>query len=81
MVLGRVRGRPRASVCQLADARGVALRAISSKATGMPGRTMTSFNLNVDNVLNAKFGWQPASRLTVSPYPGTTVRLTTAVKF
>jgi len=40
-----------------------------------------SFNLNVDNVTNKKFGWQPASRLTVSPYPGTTARLTTAVKF
>ncbi len=40
-----------------------------------------SFNLNVDNVTNKKFGWQPASRLTVSPYPGTTWRLTTGVKF
>ncbi len=40
-----------------------------------------SFNLNVDNVTNRKFGWQPASRLTVSPYPATTARLTTTVKF
>lgn len=39
-----------------------------------------SFNLNVDNVTNRKFGWQPASRLTVNPYPGTTVRLTTVFK-
>ncbi len=39
------------------------------------------FNLNVDNVFNQKFGWQPASRLTVSPYPGTTVRLTTVYRF
>jgi iron complex outermembrane receptor protein len=39
------------------------------------------FNLNVDNLTNRKFGWQPASRLTVSPYPGTTVRLTTSLKF
>jgi iron complex outermembrane recepter protein len=40
-----------------------------------------SFNLNVDNVTNRKFGWQPASRLTVSPYPGLTARLTTMLKF
>jgi iron complex outermembrane receptor protein len=40
-----------------------------------------SFNLNVDNLTNKKFGWQPASRLTVSPYPELTWRLTTAVKF
>jgi iron complex outermembrane recepter protein len=39
-----------------------------------------TFNLNVDNVTNRKFGWQPASRLTVNPYPGTTVRLTTVLK-
>lgn len=39
------------------------------------------FNLNVDNVLNSKFAWEPASRLSVSPYPGITVRLTTTVKF
>jgi len=39
------------------------------------------FNLNVDNLLNAKFAWQPASRLSVSPYPGLTVRLTTDVRF
>jgi len=39
------------------------------------------FNLNVDNLLNSKFAWQPASRLSVSPYPGATVRLTTEIKF
>jgi iron complex outermembrane receptor protein len=39
------------------------------------------FNLNVDNLLNSKFAWQPASRLSVSPYPGATVRLTTDIKF
>ncbi|HTB81648.1 MAG TPA: TonB-dependent receptor plug domain-containing protein [Opitutaceae bacterium] len=39
------------------------------------------FNLNVDNVLNSKFAWQPAGRNSVSPYPGITVRLTTTVKF
>ncbi|HTB81703.1 MAG TPA: TonB-dependent receptor plug domain-containing protein [Opitutaceae bacterium] len=39
------------------------------------------FNLNIDNVLNSKFAWQPASRLSVSPYPGATVRLTTDIKF
>ncbi len=40
-----------------------------------------SFNLNVDNLENRKFGWQPASRLTISPYPELTWRLTTAVRF
>jgi iron complex outermembrane receptor protein len=39
------------------------------------------FQLNVDNALNAKFIWQPASRLSVSPYPGATVRLTTSIEF
>ncbi|HZP60665.1 MAG TPA: hypothetical protein VFB27_10120, partial [Opitutaceae bacterium] len=39
------------------------------------------FNLNLDNLLNAKFAWQPASRLSVSPYPGLTVRLTTDITF
>lgn len=39
------------------------------------------FNLNVDNLTDKKFAWEPASRLSVSPYPGTTVRLTTTVKF
>jgi iron complex outermembrane receptor protein len=38
-------------------------------------------SLNVDNVLNQKFGWEPASRLTVAPYPGITFRLTTTVSF
>lgn len=37
------------------------------------------FNLNLDNVLNSKFWWQPASRQSVSPYPGLTVRFTTTV--
>lgn len=40
-----------------------------------------SFNLNIDNVTNRKFGWQPASRLTIAPYPETTWRLTTGLKF
>lgn len=40
-----------------------------------------SFNLNIDNLENRKFGWQPASRLTVSPYPALTWRLAAAVKF
>ncbi|HZP60258.1 MAG TPA: TonB-dependent receptor plug domain-containing protein [Opitutaceae bacterium] len=39
------------------------------------------FNLNVDNVLDSKFAWEPASRLSVSPYPGITFRFTTTVKF
>lgn len=39
------------------------------------------FNLNLDNALNSHFWWQPASRISVSPYPGATVRLTTAVHF
>jgi iron complex outermembrane receptor protein len=38
-------------------------------------------NLNLDNALNSHFWWQPASRISVSPYPGATVRLTTAVQF
>jgi iron complex outermembrane receptor protein len=40
-----------------------------------------TFNLNVDNVLNDKFAWQPSSRTSVSPYPGTAVRLTATVIF
>lgn len=39
-----------------------------------------SLNLNIDNVTDKKFGWQPASRLTVSPYPGLTWRLTATIK-
>lgn len=39
-----------------------------------------SFSLNIDNVTDKKFGWQPASRLTVSPYPALTWRLTVARK-
>ena len=39
------------------------------------------FNLNLDNALNSHFWWQPASRISVSPYPGATIRLTTAVHF
>jgi outer membrane receptor protein involved in Fe transport len=33
------------------------------------------FNLNVDNVLNQRFWWQPASRNSVCPFPGLAVRL------
>lgn len=40
-----------------------------------------SFNLNIDNATDRKFGWQPASRLTVSPYPELTWRLTTGYTF
>jgi len=39
------------------------------------------FNLNVDNVANSKFAWEPASRLSVSPYPGVTFRLSTRISF
>jgi len=39
------------------------------------------FGLNVDNVLNSHFWWQPAGRISVSPYPGATFRFTTAVHF
>lgn len=39
------------------------------------------FNLNVDNVLNRKYAWQPASRFSVSPYPGINYRLTTTISF
>lgn len=38
-----------------------------------------NFNLNVDNVLNSKFVWQPAGRNSVSPYPGITFRFTLAI--
>jgi iron complex outermembrane receptor protein len=40
-----------------------------------------SLNLNVDNLLNSRFIWQPTGRNSVSPYPGTAVRLTTSVHF
>jgi iron complex outermembrane receptor protein len=39
------------------------------------------FSLNVDNVFDQRFWWQPASRISVSPYPGRTVRLTTTISF
>ena len=39
------------------------------------------FNLNVDNVFDQKFWWQPASRQSVSPYPGITVRFATTISF
>jgi len=39
------------------------------------------FNLNVDNAFDQKFWWQPASRQSVSPYPGITVRFSTTVHF
>ena len=39
------------------------------------------FTLNADNLLDQKFVWQAASRQSVSPYPGLTVRLTTSVRF
>ena len=37
------------------------------------------FNLNVGNVLNQRFWWQPASRQSVCPYPGLSVRLSVTV--
>lgn len=36
-------------------------------------------NLNVDNVLNERFWWQPASRNSVCPYPGLAVRFALTV--
>jgi iron complex outermembrane recepter protein len=38
-------------------------------------------NLNAENVFDQRFAWEPASRLSVSPYPSTAVRLTTTLKF
>ncbi|HTB81297.1 MAG TPA: TonB-dependent receptor [Opitutaceae bacterium] len=40
-----------------------------------------SFNLNVDNVADSKFWWQPAGRISVSAYPGITGRFSTTVHF
>jgi outer membrane receptor for ferric coprogen and ferric-rhodotorulic acid len=37
-------------------------------------------NVNVDNALNSKFLWAPASRQSVSEYPGLTARLTLTIK-
>lgn len=39
------------------------------------------FNLNIDNILDEKFVWEPASRFSISPYPGINYRLTTTIKF
>jgi outer membrane receptor protein involved in Fe transport len=39
------------------------------------------FNVNIDNLLDSRFIWQPNGRTSVSPYPGTAVRLTTSVRF
>lgn len=39
------------------------------------------FNLNVDNLLDQHFWWQPASRQSVSPYPGITFRFRSSVHF
>jgi iron complex outermembrane receptor protein len=39
------------------------------------------FNLNVDNLLDSRFVWQPTGRNSVSPYPGTTGRLTVSIHF
>ncbi|HEY4990119.1 MAG TPA: TonB-dependent receptor [Opitutaceae bacterium] len=38
-------------------------------------------NVNIDNLLDSRFVWQPTGRNSVSPYPGTTIRLTTSVHF
>jgi iron complex outermembrane receptor protein len=37
------------------------------------------FNLNVDNVLNQRFWWQPSSRIDVVPYPGLAVRFSVTI--
>jgi iron complex outermembrane receptor protein len=37
-------------------------------------------NLNVENLLDSRFIWQPSGRNSVSPYPGATFRLTTTVR-
>ncbi len=39
------------------------------------------FDLEVENLFGARFGWQPAGRNSVSPYPGRTLRLVTRVRF
>lgn len=39
------------------------------------------FKVNVDNLLNKKFAWEPASRFSVNPYPGINIRLTTTYHF
>jgi len=39
------------------------------------------FNLNVENVANRKTVWQGSGRNSLSPFPTTSVRLTTTVKF
>ncbi|HVW20168.1 MAG TPA: TonB-dependent receptor plug domain-containing protein [Opitutaceae bacterium] len=39
------------------------------------------FDLEVENLLDARFGWQPAGRNSVSPYPGRTLRLVSRVRF
>jgi iron complex outermembrane receptor protein len=38
-------------------------------------------NVNVENALDSRFVWQPAGRNSVSPYPGTTLRLTYGMHF
>lgn len=37
--------------------------------------------LDVENLLDSQFPWQPAGRNSVSPYPGRTVRLITTIPF
>lgn len=39
------------------------------------------FNLNVENLLNKVTVWQGSGRNSLSPFPSTTVRLTTTIKF
>jgi outer membrane receptor protein involved in Fe transport len=38
------------------------------------------YNLNIDNLLNSKFWWEPAGRISVAPYPGIGVRLTVSYR-
>lgn len=39
------------------------------------------FNLDVENLANARFAWQPAGRNSVSPYPARTFRVITTIHY
>jgi len=43
------------------------------------GWSRYKLNVNLDNALNSKFLWAPASRQSVSEYPGFTLRVTFTV--
>jgi hypothetical protein len=38
------------------------------------------YNLNIDNLPNSRFWWEPAGRISVAPYPGLGVRLTATIR-